>query len=661
MAMHMKLSNLTIYNLHCRLVVFGLLWIFSANAQQPSEFKQYKERFPSNPFIGLTDMVTIDVKQDKKGVPYFITKESASLLVLGDNCNYISEVGSYFNSLDEIKKVEAYSLVPENGEYRKIMSLPLKKTTEQDEVNYFDDTYCMSGHYPSTSKGSVLCKYNEYRSNRAYLGYNHIFGASYPIEKSEITISVPVNIKMIFRFSGKDTSAIQYSFIQKGDIITHKWYYHNIPGYNKAESAPSFRYFVPHLIIQVAGYTHNGEYISVMSSAKDLHKWEYEKLGKINADISPFIKQLADSITCEQNIPEEKVKTIYRWVQENIKYIAIEDGENGFIPRNAQTVIQNRYGDCKDKSSTIVALIRAIGEQASFATVGTRSLPYKFSEIPFVGAANHMIAIWWKNDTTPIPLDGTSRYTGIYNIPNFIQGKECFIVKNGKEYKIYPIPATKAEDNLITDSIKLQLKANNLIGKGLLKMAGNNKADLMYELDGKDSKQINDIISSYLNFAKNKINIKSYTISGQKNPEELFTLQYDFELPDICVTAGKRLYVNLSLHQIMNELILKTDRKIPFELESTQLYNISTQLEIPDNYLLKELPASSNYSNPLFSFSVNYKQSGSTIEQATTIRTNFLILEGKEMSNFTAMLNQLKSCYRQSIVFEIKQSENPIK
>ena len=48
-------------------------------------------------------------------------------------------------------------------------------------------------------------------------------------------------------------------------------------------------------------------------------------------------------------------------LQNNINYVAFEDGLGGFIPRGAASVCDKRYGDCKDKSLLLVTLLRDEG------------------------------------------------------------------------------------------------------------------------------------------------------------------------------------------------------------------------------------------------------------------------------------------------------------
>lgn len=80
--------------------------------------------------------------------------------------------------------------------------------------------------------------------------------------------------------------------------------------------------------------------------------------------------------------PRQQATIIYRWVQQRIHYVAFEDGMNGLVPAAASEVCRTRYGDCKGMSNLLHTLLRARGLDAHLSWVGTRMLPYNYSELP---------------------------------------------------------------------------------------------------------------------------------------------------------------------------------------------------------------------------------------------------------------------------------------
>ena len=52
------------------------------------------------------------------------------------------------------------------------------------------------------------------------------------------------------------------------------------------------------------------------------------------------LKSKVTELTAKAKTDEEKIKNIYYWVQDNIRYIAFEDGIAGFKPDDSQNVFK---------------------------------------------------------------------------------------------------------------------------------------------------------------------------------------------------------------------------------------------------------------------------------------------------------------------------------
>src|SRR5690242_9074625 len=100
-------------------------------------------------------------------------------------------------------------------------------------------------------------------------------------------------------------------------------------------------------------------------------------------------KQLTQ-ITQGKTTDADKIKAIYYWVQDNIRYIAYEDGYSGYIPASAQEVLSKKYGDCKGMANLLTEFLKLAGYDAHFTWIGTRSIPYP-QNTPALCVNNHAI------------------------------------------------------------------------------------------------------------------------------------------------------------------------------------------------------------------------------------------------------------------------------
>lgn len=61
---------------------------------------------------------------------------------------------------------------------------------------------------------------------------------------------------------------------------------------------------------------------------------------------------------------QERLRRMHRFVSQDIRYIGLEQGLGGIIPRPAAQTLASRFGDCKDKTTLFIALARQAGMDA---------------------------------------------------------------------------------------------------------------------------------------------------------------------------------------------------------------------------------------------------------------------------------------------------------
>jgi len=79
------------------------------------------------------------------------------------------------------------------------------------------------------------------------------------------------------------------------------------------------------------------------------------------------------------------------FVQKEIRYLGVEAGEHSHLPHTAPEVLAQRFGDCKDKSLLLVALLRALGIEAHVALVSPTEEAEVKEQIPGPLAFGHAV------------------------------------------------------------------------------------------------------------------------------------------------------------------------------------------------------------------------------------------------------------------------------
>ncbi len=127
---------------------------------------------------------------------------------------------------------------------------------------------------------------------------------------------------------------------------------------------------------------------TTFASWQALGAW-YRCLARQRAAPTPALRAKADAITQGAKTPEEQVRAIYDFVSTQIRYIGVDFGIGRFQPHPAAVVLDNQYGDCKDKDTLLEALLRAKGFHTAPALIGAgvKMIP----TLPTPGVFNHVI------------------------------------------------------------------------------------------------------------------------------------------------------------------------------------------------------------------------------------------------------------------------------
>jgi hypothetical protein len=129
--------------------------------------------------------------------------------------------------------------------------------------------------------------------------------------------------------------------------------------------------------------------VSTFSSYKEMGL-AYAAAALPKAVITPEIAALADAITGGIEDPRQQAIAIDAWMKKNIRYVALYLSLGRVVPNDAASVLRNKFGDCKDMTTLMSALLAAkdIASEAVLVNVGS---VYTLPEPPTMVALNHVI------------------------------------------------------------------------------------------------------------------------------------------------------------------------------------------------------------------------------------------------------------------------------
>jgi hypothetical protein len=164
-----------------------------------------------------------------------------------------------------------------------------------------------------------------------------------------------------------------------GDTQVLVWERHDVGALDVEDELPSW--YEPWQSIQVSEF----------ASWQEVGAWATERF-TIDARSSEAVKQLAAKLSAEHPTRDARITAAIRFVQDEVRYLGIEMGRNSHEPHQPWETLESRWGDCKDKTLLLVALLRELGLEAYPALVNTRIAHRLAEKLPSPFLFDHVIA-----------------------------------------------------------------------------------------------------------------------------------------------------------------------------------------------------------------------------------------------------------------------------
>ena len=574
----------------------------------------------------------------------------------GDITNFYSEQSiGYSNTFTEISNLNAYSLIP-NGKnkYKKIEVTDFVTSDSRSSGVFYDDQKKISYVFPalSTDSKSVISYTKKYKEPRLW-GY-FMFSSFFPVEKSKFSVKVPQNVKLDFSSYSISEDQIEYHKESKGKYVIYTWSAEKLDKIRLSKGTNGVLHTAPHLIIHVDSYEYKGVRHTILGDVHDLHAWYQNFLVGIEDEESAEMKLMVNNIIEGKATELEKVEAIYNWVQQNIKYIAIEDGLGGFKPRASNVVFSRRYGDCKDMSNLLHNMLGMANIPSNLTWIGTMAIPYSHREVPTPMADNHMICTYETNEQYYF-LDATDQYNRLGIPTSHIQGREALINKGANEFELVDVPVVSSEKNLTMDSLYFVINEGVILGSGRTMYSGYKKSPIANNLENLDEDDKKSFLNLILKKGNNKFFLNSVTTCNVIDKNKDLLIDYDFTIEDYAISSDDEIFVNPHFSKLLDGEFIDiglTKEPIHFDYKSETLnvYGI----EIPQGYEVSFLPENVQSEQDEYGFSIEYAVIDNQILINQKIKINTLQLKTNQFESWNKMVKEVFTASKESIVLAKK-------
>jgi transglutaminase-like putative cysteine protease len=282
---------------------------------------------------------------------------------------------------------------------------------------------------PGVVPGAVL--HVRYRTTWKTFPLPHV-SMEIPMEKElparETTVQVSVPKASAFHFAFAGLTAPEPEIQQSSYSTSYTWKFSQLDASSREVLTP------PHQIPRLS--------FSTFPDWTAFAEW-YGRISQLTDEVTPELADKAKELTRDARSDREKVVALYNYVT-RLRYVAIPLGVNSLRPHAAANVLQNQFGDCKDKANLFNALLHALKLEANLVLVPRFSQARE--EIPGL-AFNHAISRVML-EGKPLWVDTTDDVCRFGLLPPGDPGRKVLVI-DGQSRTLTQLPAPDARDHTL--------------------------------------------------------------------------------------------------------------------------------------------------------------------------------------------------------------------
>jgi tetratricopeptide (TPR) repeat protein/transglutaminase-like putative cysteine protease len=183
---------------------------------------------------------------------------------------------------------------------------------------------------------------------------------------------------------------------------------------------------------------------------------EYSKIVDSHAT-QATVQSIVDGLVAGKSSVGEKESAIVDYLDREIRYTGIEFDEAAIVPHDPAEVLAHKYGDCKDKATLLVTMLRAAGIPAYVALLNAGSRLDVPAGLPGMGLFDHVIvyvpgkpALW---------IDATDEWARLGQLPGPDQGRLALIARPETTGPV-KTPESTSKDNVLLELREMTLAEN---------------------------------------------------------------------------------------------------------------------------------------------------------------------------------------------------------
>jgi hypothetical protein len=344
----------------------------------------------------------------------------------------------------------------------------------------------------------------------------------------------------------------------------------------------------------------------------------------------------------------QKIKTLYKYLQNTTRYINVDMDKGGLKTYPAEYVAANKYGDCKALSNYMISMLEYIGIPAYYTLIHAGD-EIEDIDLSFPGQVfNHVIVtVPLERDT--LYLECTEKNCPAGYMGTFTQGRKALVID--KESYFVQIPHMKNENSISSFNTKVDLEGNLHIVEIEMLQKGDLYDRYSYISNNWTNADKERLMQSIF---PNTYQLERFAIENSDPALPEIRLSMAIKMQNIYQTYGKDLFVNPFARSLPN-FETPESRKQAVQLDYPICYSDTNIYIFPERLTIKNSSQQKRVDSKYGMCDVTYHFS----EHQLTVTKQMCIFDGRyeieEYPSFYRSFLEIKNNEQQMIHLELEK------
>jgi hypothetical protein len=330
----------------------------------------------------------------------------------------------------------------------------------------------------------------------------------------------------------------------------------------------------------------------------------YQQLAQDRAKPSPEVAAKAAELAAGKTDFADKAQAIGEYVQQHIRYVAIEIGIGGWQPHAAADIFHSRSGDCKDKATLLAAMLSSVGIRSTWVLVDTER-GFMTPETPSVDG-DHAIAaielptgyhsdrlhsvVTAKSGKRFLIFDPTWEYTPFGMLEWNLQGSYGILVDGG-DSQLIALPRLTPDLNTIVRTAHFALRTDGSLTGDVTERQSGDIATYrrsLYQMGSEKDQR--EEMQRILGRDLGSFTLGTDRVENTTTLTKDFVQQYAVTVPLYARQSGSLLLLRPRVLGTDSMLLDRKTRVYPIELGAIKMVKDEFDVELPPGYAVDELP-----------------------------------------------------------------------